>query len=112
MLDAKSRFNLQPRLLIAPGFSARQPVATAIDGLADKLSAVSLIEGPNTTDAAALAYARNFGSKRLTTKGIASVFNGIPIRLKCEPVSKLAEGVTNKTASNCSDTRPRFSGCL
>lgn len=46
MLDAKSCFNVQPRLLIAPGFSARQPVATAMDGLADKLRAVSIIDGP------------------------------------------------------------------
>ena len=65
LLDAKSRFNVQPRLLIAPGFSARQPVATAMDALASKLRAVGIIDGPNTTDEAALAYARNFGSKRL-----------------------------------------------
>lgn len=65
MLDAKSRFNVQPRLLIAPKFTARQPVATAIDALAAKLRAVGIIDGPNTTDEAALAYAKNFGSKRL-----------------------------------------------
>ncbi|MFS2106239.1 phage tail sheath subtilisin-like domain-containing protein [Ralstonia sp. Ralssp135] len=65
LLDAKSRFNVQPRLLIAPGFSARQPVATAVDALASKLRAIGIIDGPNTTDEAALAYARNFGSKRL-----------------------------------------------
>lgn len=65
LLDAKSRFNVQPRLLIAPGFSARQPIATAMDALASKLRAIGIIDGPNTTDEAALAYARNFGSKRL-----------------------------------------------
>jgi phage tail sheath protein FI len=65
LLDAKSRFNVQPRLLIAPGFSARQPVATAMDALASKLRAIGIIDGPNTTDEAALAYAGNFGSKRL-----------------------------------------------
>ena len=65
LLDGKSRFNAQPRLLIAPGFSSTQAVATAMDALAAKLRAVAIIEGPDTTDEDALAYAGNFGSKRL-----------------------------------------------
>lgn len=65
LLDGKSRFNAQPRLLIAPKHSATQAVATAIDALAGKLRAVGIIDGPGTTDEAALAYAKNFGSKRL-----------------------------------------------
>jgi hypothetical protein len=32
-----------------------------------------------------------------TTKGIDGVFYGSPIRLQCEPVNQLADGVTNKT---------------
>ncbi|WP_296650137.1 hypothetical protein [Paraburkholderia sp.] len=32
-----------------------------------------------------------------TTKGIDGIFYGSPIRLKCEPVNQLADGVTNKT---------------
>lgn len=65
LLDGKSRFNAQPRLLIAPKHSATQAVATAIDALAGKLRAIGIIDGPGTTDEAALAYAKNFGSKRL-----------------------------------------------
>lgn len=65
LLDGKSRFNAQPRLLIAPGFSSTQAVATAMDALAAKLRAIAIIEGPDTTDEDALAYAGNFGSKRL-----------------------------------------------
>lgn len=65
LLDGKSRFNAQPRLLIAPGFSSTQAVATAMDSLAAKLRAIAIIEGPDTTDEEALAYAGNFGSKRL-----------------------------------------------
>lgn len=65
LLDAKSVLGLQPRLLAAPGFSATQSVATALDGIAGKLRAIAIIDGPNTTDDAALAYALNFGSKRL-----------------------------------------------
>ncbi|MFR0674647.1 phage tail sheath subtilisin-like domain-containing protein [Enterobacterales bacterium AW_CKDN230030176-1A_HGKHYDSX7] len=65
LLDGKSRFNAQPRLLIAPKHSATQAVATAMDALAAKLRAVAIIDGPGTTDEAAMAYAKNFGSKRV-----------------------------------------------
>ena len=65
LLDSKSLFNLQPRLLIAPKHSATEAVATAMDVLAGRLKAIGIIDGPNTTDEAAIAYAENFGSKRL-----------------------------------------------
>lgn len=65
LLDGKSRFNAQPRLLIAPGHSATQAVATAMDALGAKLRAVAIVDGPNTTDEAAMEYAENFGSKRV-----------------------------------------------
>ncbi|WP_395605063.1 phage tail sheath subtilisin-like domain-containing protein [Pseudomonas sp. B16120] len=65
LLDGKSRFNAQPRLLVAPGHSATQAVATAMDGLATKLRAIAIVDGPNTTDEAAMEYAKNFGSKRV-----------------------------------------------
>lgn len=65
LLDGKSCFNAQPRLLIAPKHSATQAVATAMDALAGKLRAIAIIDGPNTTDEAALAYAKEFGSKRV-----------------------------------------------
>ena len=65
LLDGKSKHNAQPKLLVAPGHSATQAVATAMDALAGKLRALAIIDGPNTTDEAALAYALEFGSKRL-----------------------------------------------
>ncbi|MFO2466212.1 phage tail sheath family protein [Pseudomonas sp. 15FMM2] len=65
LLDGKSKFNSQPRLLIAPGHSSTRAVATALDGLAAKLRAVAIVDGPNTTDEAAIAFAGNFGSKRV-----------------------------------------------
>ncbi|MEJ5862165.1 phage tail sheath family protein [Pseudomonas farsensis] len=64
LLDGKSRFNAQPRLLAAPKHSATQAVGTALVALADKLRAIAIIDGPNTTDEAAIAYAENFGAKR------------------------------------------------
>lgn len=65
LLDAKSIHNVQPRLLLAPGHSAVQAVATAMDALATKLRAIAIVDGPSTTDTAATAYAGLFGSKRL-----------------------------------------------
>lgn len=65
LLDGKSKFNAQPRLLIAPKHSATLAAATAMDALAGKLRAIAIIDGPNTTDEAAMAYAANFGSKRV-----------------------------------------------
>ena len=65
LLDGKSKFNAQPRLLVAPKHSATQAVATEMDALAGRLRAIAIIDGPNTTDEAAMAYAKNFGSKRL-----------------------------------------------
>ena len=65
LLDGKSLFNAQPRLLIAPGHSSTQAVTTAMDALADKLGAIAIFDGPRTTDEAAIAYTEEFGSKRL-----------------------------------------------
>ncbi|MCU1730610.1 MULTISPECIES: phage tail sheath family protein [unclassified Pseudomonas] len=64
LLDGKSRFNAQPRLLVTPKHSATQAVGTALVALADKLRGLAIIDGPNSTDEAALAYAENFGAKR------------------------------------------------
>ena len=65
LLDGKSKHNAQPKLLVAPKHSATQAVATAMDALAGKLRAIAILDGPNTTDEAAMAYALEFGSKRL-----------------------------------------------
>lgn len=64
LLDGKSRFNAQPRLLVTPKHSATDAVGTALVALADKLRGIAIIDGPNSTDEAAIAYAGNFGAKR------------------------------------------------
>ena len=64
LLDGKSRFNAQPRLLVTPKHSATQAVGTALVALADKLRGLAILDGPNTTDEAVMAYAGNFGAKR------------------------------------------------
>ena len=64
LLDGKSRFNAQPRLLVTPKHSSTLAVGTALVALADKLRGLAILDGPNTTDEAVLAYAENFGAKR------------------------------------------------
>ncbi|MQP64707.1 phage tail protein [Niveispirillum sp. SYP-B3756] len=60
-----------PRILIAPGFTSARaggtanPAAAALQGVAAKLRAVAVIDAPNTTDAAAITYAGDWGSARL-----------------------------------------------
>lgn len=65
LLDGKSRFNAQPRLIVAPKHSATQAVATAMQSIAEKLRALAIIDGPGTTDEAATTYGKLFGSKRM-----------------------------------------------
>lgn len=65
LLDAKSITNQTPRLLAAPGHSRTQAIATAMDAVAAKLRAIAIVDGPNTNDDAAIAFAQNFGSKRI-----------------------------------------------
>ncbi|WLG69330.1 phage tail sheath family protein [Pseudomonas brassicacearum] len=64
LLDGKSRFNAQPRLLVTPKHSATLAVGTALVALADKLRGLAILDGPNTTDEAVMAYAENFGARR------------------------------------------------
>lgn len=64
LLDGKSRFNAQPRLLVTPKHSSTLAVGTALVALADKLRGLAILDGPNTTDEAVMAYAENFGAKR------------------------------------------------
>ena len=78
LLDGKSRFNAQPRLLVAPKHSATEAVGTALVALADKLRGIAILDGPNTTDEAAIAYAAGFGAKRafLVDPGVQYWDNG------------------------------------
>jgi phage tail sheath protein FI len=70
-LGAESALGFQPRILIAPGFTHTRDGGTAnavvseLVGIADRLRAVIIADGPNTTDAAAITYAGDFGSKRV-----------------------------------------------
>lgn len=65
LLDAESVLGVVPRLLIAPEYSNQKTVADALVSVANKLRAFAFADGPNSTDAAAVNYATQFGSDRL-----------------------------------------------
>ena len=65
LLDSESVTGLVPRILIAPEFSNEKTVADALVSAANKLRAFAFADGPNSTDAAAINYATQFGSDRL-----------------------------------------------
>lgn len=65
LLDAESTLGVVPRILIAPEFSAEKTTADALVSVANKLRAFAFADGPNSTDAAAINYATQFGSDRL-----------------------------------------------
>jgi hypothetical protein len=67
---AESTLGVAPRILIAPGWthqrtSGANPVVAELVGIADRLRAVVIQDGPNTTDAAAITAAGDFGSARV-----------------------------------------------
>lgn len=65
LLGAECVVHVAPKILAAPGFTHEESVATALQPIADRLRAIALIEGPDTTDEDAISYRNNFGSKRL-----------------------------------------------
>jgi phage tail sheath protein FI len=64
-LDARSAIKVTPRILIAPGFSHELAVGTEMNALAQRLKAVAIIDGPNTTDEEAISARENYGSDRV-----------------------------------------------
>ena len=63
LLAAESVLAVQPRLICAPGFSDTQTVAAAMEIIADKLSAIAVVDCANTTTADAQTYIANFGDR-------------------------------------------------
>jgi phage tail sheath protein FI len=71
LAGAESVVGFAPRILIAPGFTHQRPtdlanpVVAELVGLADRMRAVIIQDGPNTTDAAAIVAAGDNGSDRV-----------------------------------------------
>lgn len=69
-LGAESALGFAPRILIAPGFTHQRDttanaVVAELIGIAERMRAMIIADGPNTTDAAAITYSGDFGSSRV-----------------------------------------------
>ena len=65
LLAAEAQAHVTPRILIAPGYTQDQAVLTELVGVAERLRAVVVADGPDTTDVEAITYRQNFGSDRV-----------------------------------------------
>lgn len=76
LLGAESVVGFAPRILCAPGFTHQRPddgsgtllanpVVAELEGIAEQMRAVIIADGPNTTDAAAIAYEGDWSSDRI-----------------------------------------------
>jgi phage tail sheath protein FI len=71
LAGAESVVGFSPRILCAPGFThqresgLRNPVVSEMLGIAERMRAVIVADGPNTTDDAAQQYANDLGSDRV-----------------------------------------------
>lgn len=97
-LDAKSALHATPRILVAPRFSQELAVATEMVALAERLKAVSILDGPNTTDEAAMAYRESFGSDRAyIVDPWATVWDTTTSAEKTQPFSARVAGLIAKS---------------
>jgi Bacteriophage tail sheath protein len=110
LLGAESVVGFAPRILCAPGFTHQKladpetpgeflanPVVAELSGLADRMRAVIIADGPNTVDADAITYAGDFGSARIyVVDPWVQVLggDGDPVT---EPASARVAGVLAKT---------------
>ncbi|WP_281545908.1 phage tail sheath subtilisin-like domain-containing protein [Grimontia sp. SpTr1] len=98
LLAAESLLGVAPRILIVPGFSEQQAVVSELMGIAERLRAVIIADGPSTNDAAAIAYRQNFGSARVyIVDPKARVFDVATASEKVEPMSPRVAGLISRS---------------
>lgn len=105
LLGSESKNGFCPRILIAPGFTHQRPVdpddatvklanpvVSELLGIANKLRAVIIADAPNTRDADAVDYAKDFGSGRVYVIDPYSKVNRNGVIVE-EPTSSRVAGV-------------------
>lgn len=105
LLAAASETGSKPKILLAPGFTGSKaspelanPVVADLLTVAEKLKAVILADGPNTTDAEATAYRADWDSDRLYILDPAvKVLNPESAAVESRPYSSVMAGIIAKT---------------
>ncbi|MCB1397251.1 MAG: phage tail sheath subtilisin-like domain-containing protein [Rhodobacteraceae bacterium] len=92
-----------PRILAAPGFTAigepatANPAISALTAVATRLRGIVVADGPNTTEADAIAMRANHGSDRLFIVDPAvRVFDTVTSQMVTRPASGYVAGVISK----------------
>lgn len=65
LLAAESELGVTPKILVAPEFTQNTALVSEMMGVAERLRAVIIADGPNTQDSDAIAYRNQFGSSRV-----------------------------------------------
>ncbi len=102
LLGAESVLGVTPRILIAPGFTSQRPsslanpVVSELIGIAERLRAVIIADGPNTNDTDVVAWAGDFGSSRvyLVDPGVKKT---VGTAIVDAPASPMVAGLIAKT---------------
>lgn len=104
LLGAESTLGVRPRILCAPGFTDQKAALTELESIAERLRAVVIADAPGTTDAAAIAYAKDFDSRRIfLVSPEVAVFREQQLHtpesagIKHEPVSSRVAGLIAKS---------------
>ncbi|CAE7405593.1 gpFI [Symbiodinium microadriaticum] len=98
LLAAQSVVHVTPRILIAPGFAHETALVSELLGIADRLRAVIIADGPNTNDADAISYRDEFGSPRVYLVDPAvRVFDTVSATEVTQPASPRVAGVIART---------------
>lgn len=100
-LGSESTNGFCPRILCAPGFTSERSgsanaVVAEMVGIAERLRGVVIADGPNTTDAAAITYRGDWGSKRVYVVDPAVKIRNSLGELVDEPASARVAGLIAK----------------
>lgn len=103
-LGAESVVHVQPRILIAPGFTSSRPdgnanpVVAELVGIAERLRAVIIADAPNSNDADAITYRNDWGSSRVyVIDPYVKVWDAENSAPKEEPASPRVAGLISKS---------------
>jgi phage tail sheath protein FI len=109
-LAAEAVLGAAPRILCAPGFTGLRPDDTIIPdsklanpvvsemlGIADRLRAVIIADGPDTSDAEAINWAKDFGNKRVYVVDPGVKVINADGEMTIQPASARAAGIIAKS---------------
>lgn len=108
LLASMNEVQVQPRILIAPGFTDERPqlgeettanpVVAALITVAERLRGIAIADCPNGTKEQAAAYAKDWGSARLyCVYPFARVYDSATDTIKEEPLSARIAGLIAKS---------------